>query len=123
MSIEPGFTKWVYYARPMSIYNTPEEFRDLEMLRTMGYTSVEFTDLMQERAKTEGMKPFEEKVVEADLLAFRAFPDGRIGAGVAREIAVAEDAGIPIIELPQLPSWRVLSLEDTRWYLRATGQR
>lgn len=116
-------TKWVYYARPLNIYNTTEEWRDLDLLARMGYTDIEFTDLMQEQYKTEGMGVFEKKVEEADLLAFRAFPDGRIGAGVAKEIAAAETAGIPVIELPQLPTWRVLSVADTRWYLQATGVR
>lgn len=116
-------TKWVYYARPQSLYNTPAEFRDLELLSSLGYTCIEFTDLMQERAKTEGMKPFLERITSSELLAFRAFPCGRIGAGVWKEIETAQLYNIPVLELPQLNSDRAMTVAQTRWYLAAMGQR
>lgn len=58
-----------------------------------------------------------------DLVAFRALPDGRIPAGVAQEIKWAQEVGTPILELPSRLQSRVISVDETREYLREIGQR
>ena len=113
----------VYYARSMAIYDTPEEKRDMDLLASLGWMVVPFTPEMQARAKEEGMVPFEEAVRTATMLIFRALPNGEIGAGVAQEIKTAQEAGIPVLEFPQLKPSRMLSVEETRWHLHAAGQR
>lgn len=60
---------------------------------------------------------------KTDVVAFRALPDGRIPAGVAKEIEWAQANGIPVIELPANLSGRKMSVEHTREYLREIGVR
>jgi hypothetical protein len=56
-------------------------------------------------------------------LFFRAFPDGSIGAGVAKEIAWAEEMNIPVVEIPRQIARRTLSVDDTKAMLAELGQR
>ena len=49
-----------------------------------------------------------------DAVAFRAFQDGMIGAGVAKEIKRAKAESKPVIELPFDTTQRELSIEQTR---------
>ena len=60
---------------------------------------------------------------KTDVVAFRALPDGRIPAGVAKEIEWAQTNGIPVIELPASLSTRTMSVAHTREYLREVGCR
>lgn len=48
-----------------------------------------------------------------DCLAFRAFDDGKIGAGVGAEILEASRLNLPIIQLPN-SNYPILSIEQTR---------
>lgn len=132
-----------YYAHCMSLYNTPQEQRDVETLRGLGLEVVNPNDPeIEARARSmkdgyaespsgqysdgsayvmyELFKPLAQK---HDVLAFRSLPDGTIPAGVAKEIQWAIEAGKTIIELPSGLSRRTLSLEATREYLREVGQR
>ena len=117
--------KLVYYAHPVSTYNTPQEKRDLETLEALGLRVVNpNTPENQEKYKTLGMPRFEEMAKACDVLAFRAFPDGSIGAGVAKEIEWARSGnGRPIIELPSCILRRTLSVEETREFMRDCGAR
>ena len=112
-----------YYARPMCLYGTPEEMRDMMIMNQLGYAPIPFTDEMQRRAKVEGMGPFLEMVAQSEALFFRAFPCGKIGAGVWAEIREAEKFRIPVLELPRIDPGRELSVENTRWYLARLGER
>lgn len=112
-----------YYARPMSIYGSEQERRDIATIERLGYQIIEFTEEMQERAKEEGMAPFVEAVRTAHILLFRSFPCGRIGAGVREEMRTAHKAGIPVLELPTLTPGREMIIEETKRYLRYSGQR
>lgn len=58
-----------------------------------------------------------------DLLVFRSLPDGRIPAGVAKEIEWAAEKQIPTMELPSNLSSRTMSVTQTREYLREVGNR
>jgi hypothetical protein len=114
----------VYYARPISLYNTAQDQRDLELLTSLGFelNNPNKAELV-ERYKTEGMEVYLQLVRNSDILAFRAFPDGKIGAGVMKEIEEAQKHGKAIIELATITSGRVLSVEDTRSYLKYLGHR
>lgn len=114
----------VYHARPISLYGTLQDLRDGLTLRKLGFTVVDpASDEYQERYKSEGMDVFIKLVSTCDALAFRAFPDGTIGAGIMKEIHAAQIHGMEIIELPSILSRRALSVEDTREYLRLMGYK
>jgi hypothetical protein len=114
----------VYYSRPISLFNTPQEQRDIEMLEALGFEVIDPNQPeLQEQYQTEGMQAFLDAQKQADALAYRSFPDGSIGAGVSKEILHAEESGKPVIELPTITSKRVLSVEDTRSYLKYSGAR
>lgn len=58
-----------------------------------------------------------------DLLVFRALPDGMIPSGVLKEIQWADEARIPVLELPSAMMRRELSVAATKQYLKEIGQR
>lgn len=66
---------------------------------------------------------FKPLVRNADLVAFRSLPDGRISAGVAKELAWAQEAQKPVFELPNLLASRIMTVNETREYLTLVGQR
>ena len=78
---------------------------------------------LQERYKAEGMDVFLAAVTECDAIAFRSFPDGKISAGVKKEIDKAIELNKVVIELPTVTETRVLSVDDTRAYLKLIGHR
>jgi hypothetical protein len=114
----------VYYARPISLYNTKQDERDIQFLEALGFevNNPNKAELV-ERYKTEGMEVYLQLARESDVVAFRAFQDGKIGAGVYKEVQEAYQAGKLVIELPTITSSRVLSVEDTREYLKLLGHR
>jgi hypothetical protein len=113
-----------YLARPINLYKTPQDIRDIASLEKMGYEVVNpDKEALQERYKEEGMSVFIQAVRDCDLLAYRSFPDLSIGAGVKKEIDEAVALGLPVIELPTITEKRVLSVEDTRAYLSYLGNR
>lgn len=116
--------KKVYYARPLHLYNTQQEVRDIEMLNSLGLEIVNPNkEELQKRYEKEGMPVFLSAVKDCDALCFRAFPCGKISAGVKKEIDQALSENKPVFELPVLTENRVLSVDDTREYLKLTGQR
>ena len=116
-----------YYARPKNIYGTPQEARDIEAITKFGFNVLDFKTEAIQRKASESDNPMEEVfaplVLECKALFFRAFPDGSIAAGVAKEIETAQSAGIPVAELPRMIDFRSIGVEDTRQRLRELGQR
>lgn len=116
--------KKVYFARPINLYGTKQDERDIALLSTLGFENINPNkEELQRRYQKEGMTVFTEIVKDCDILAFRSFPDGKISAGVYKEIIEAVDSGLQIIELPTITETRVLSVEDTRSYLKYLGNR
>lgn len=116
--------KKCYYARPLNLYGTPQDIRDVALIEQMGFEVVNPNkQALQERYKQEGMSVFLAAVKDCDLLAFRSFPDLKIGAGVLAEIQEAKNNGCLVFELPTLTEARNLSVEATREYLAYLGQR
>lgn len=114
----------IYYARPINLYNSPQDGRDIELMQQLGFEVLNPNKAeLKERYKTEGMDVFLQAVTDCDALAFRSFPDLSISAGVKKEIDRAIELGKPIIELPTITVKRVLSVDDTREYLRCIGVR
>lgn len=116
--------KIAYYARPLSIYDTPQEDRDKKEIIKLGFMPVEInTEVIQEQALMFGMIIFKAMVVGADALFFRGFVDGSIPAGVGKEIIWAKEAGLPVFELPSQTNRRILDVYDTRAILAELGER
>ena len=114
----------VYFARPISLYDTPQDERDLRLLKQLGFEVVNPNKKeLSVRYEKEGMNVFYEAIEDCDALAFRSFPDLSISAGVYGEIQKAEEIGCLIIELPTITSSRVLSVDDTRAWLKYLGAR
>lgn len=114
----------IYYARPISLYNTKQEERDLLLLVQLSFQVVNPNkEELQVRYQQEGMDVFLSAVKDCDFLAFRSFPDGKISAGVIKEINQAIELGKQVIELPTITSQRELSVDDTRKYLQFLGHR
>lgn len=118
--------KKLYYAHCVGIYGTPQEERDMELLREMfpdwevvNPNCIEFSKGYEER----GMEFFQDLVLAYDACAFRALPDGAVPSGVATEVIWFRQQKKPVIELPSAFTRRVMTLEQTREYLREVGQR
>lgn len=121
----------VYYAHCIAIYNTPQEARDIDTLRQLGFevynpnnSEVDATvKRLKAEQNTNYMDIFWELIATQDALAFRALPDGAVPAGVSKEIGMAERMGKPVFELPSALGRRTITLEQTREYLAEVGQR
>jgi hypothetical protein len=99
-----------YYAHPVSLYNTPQEVRDLKAMADLGIQV--FNPNSQECSDgyaREGMPFFTKIIRECDLVIFRAFADGSIPAGVVKEIADGVALGYPILEFPVSVARRTVS--------------
>lgn len=127
--------KEVYYAHCVSIYDTPQEDRDIVALEDLGFevvnpNSTEYNEAF-EAAKANPddsydqafNKVFGYAIQTCRALAFRALPDGRISTGVFKEILIAKTLEIPIIELPSSVGHRSMSVAETMEYLHEIGQR
>ena len=60
---------------------------------------------------------------KCDGVVFRGLPDGRIPAGVLKELDWARECGLPILELPSNFTGRSMTVDHTREYLREIGAR
>lgn len=115
--------KKIYYARPINLYGTNQDKRDIELIESIGFELVNPNkEELQKRYSKEGMDVFLAVITECDGLAFRAFPDGKISAGVQKEILKALELKKIVFELPTITSHRVLSVDDTREYLKLLGR-
>ena len=116
--------KKIYYARPINLYNSSQDKRDIQGLAALGFEVLNPNkEELQIRYKAEGMDVFLQAVAECDALAYRSFPNLKLSAGVVKEIQKAVEINKPVIELPTLTSDRFLSVEDTREYLKLLGHR
>ncbi len=114
----------VYYAHPISLYNTKQEVRDIELLEKLNFQVVNPNSANAEESyKVQGMEYFKDVIKGCQALAFRSFSDGSIPAGIAKEIAYAKEFGLPIFELPSGICRRSLSVEATRETLQELGTR
>ncbi len=114
----------IYYAHPLTLYGSAQEERDIQMLEELGFEVENPNSEHHARQyQLHGMGHFCDTVRKCDALAFRAFPDGRIPAGIAKEIRAAQLAKKPIIEFPCGITHREFDVEQTEEYLAQAGQR
>lgn len=114
----------IYYAHPLSLYDTPQEERDIATLELLGFNVFNPNSVdCEEGYRSNGMLYFKEIIQSMNALAFRAIPGLGIPAGIASEINDAKELGLPIIELPCSLEMRAMSVAQTREYLHEIGQR
>lgn len=121
----------IYYAHCLAIYDTHQERRDLATLRALGFEILNPNQAHIARTVAElkvrndpnYMDYFKGLVSTCQAFAFRSLPDGRIPAGVYKELEWASEMGLPIIELPSNVLEREMSVAATRRYLEEAGQR
>ena len=119
--------KKIYYAHPVSLYDSKQEERDLALLALLWPNAEIYNpnkELDQQKYKEFGFDWFLDRVADCDMVVFRAFPDGQLGAGVWSEVVYAKnECVLPVVELPFLMESRKLSVSDTREYLKHAGRR
>ncbi len=119
--------KKIYYAHPITLYNTPQEERDLAFLNFLWPEAEIYNPNSKhdtKKYKEFGMQWFLDRVGDCDLVVFRSFPGGKIGAGVWSEIEYGETiCEIPVMEIPIIMESRRLTVDDTREYLNHGGKR
>lgn len=113
-----------YYARPINLYNSEQDKRDIKLIQDLGFELVNPNkEELQERYKQEGMDVFLQSVSECVVIFYRSFPDLKISAGVKKEIDKAIESGLYVLELPTITEQRILSVDNTRSYLKYLGYR
>lgn len=117
-------TKTVYYAHSLSLYDTPQEDKDERVLQDLGFDVLNpNAPGITEKYNEQGMSLFWNLIERCDALAFRAHTDGKVPAGVSKEISFARVLCVPFFELPTQVGERTLTVQRTREYLRETGVR
>lgn len=126
--------KKCYYAHCQAIYGTPQEERDIELLEELGYQVVNPSSEQMSRNLAiwritndhpDNVMPFfEEQVRMCDLVAFRGLPyTFWISLGVAKEIQIALENDLPVIELPTALHNRLENLSDLHQTCKVCGRR
>jgi len=115
----------VYYAHFVGIYDTKQEERDLNTIKTI-FPNAEIinpnNDKHNKGYKQYGMNYFEILIEECDVLVFRGCINNKISTGVYQEINMAKEHYIPVVELPTMLN-REMSVQETRQMLIELGIR
>lgn len=139
-----------YYAHPKSWYGTPQEQKDVDFITSNGYVvmnpalmSAKFNEWRSSHdpswplripggelpiSPVPGMDFFLDQVAQCDVLAYRPFKRGLIGAGVAAEALHAYVQGKKVYRvahnelyqqlIDEFP-WRdVMTIEETRGFVK-----
>ena len=105
----------VFYAHPIAYYDSDIERNDINLLQRMGFKVLsphgEDNGAMYREL---GMKYSLVLLSKCDMVAFRAYEDQVVGAGVQQELEWATQLGMPIIELPSLVTRKSLGIIETR---------
>lgn len=128
-----------YYAHCKNTYGLPQEKQDISWLKAAGFNVINPSDKEIVVSYEAWLKENSDAIAkgkiskmdfwldlvkeEAEVLAFRAAPNGKITSGVAKEIQAAQDTGIPVLELPSMIPSRTMTYEETVRYLQESGQR
>ena len=115
----------VYFAHPISTYCTPAEDQAIASLEACGMAVVNPSDRPHQEACGNDMVNWAALAASCQGVAFMAFPDGAIGAGVDKEVEAALSQGKPVYEISHrtgavapVQSWpgkrALFSVEETR---------
>jgi hypothetical protein len=115
----------IYYAHFIGIYDTKQEQRDIELINNI-FKNVDVINPNSKENdklyKTKGMDLFFDYIKQCDLLVFRGLINGKIPAGVMKEINYAKQNNISVLELPSYID-REMTVDDTRQSLIELGIR
>ena len=132
----------IYFAHPINTYGTEGEATIVNALESTGYKVVN-PNSEQCKSRISGFRAeYNDKAISSPVVmgyfvgicdgcdgsAFLAFEDGKIGAGVAKEIKSFFDRGAPVFEvalgkdgetvrmeqMKEYPADRILSVDETR---------
>jgi hypothetical protein len=119
----------IYYAHCIKDYDTDKANQNKESLRNMGFQvidpSIKLYDSKVNKMRKEGktsaeiMDFFLGVVGNCNHLAFALTDEGKVSAGVGKEIEIMKQKGGTIIQMPNLNSLEVMSIEETRNYIRS----
>jgi len=115
----------IYYAHFVGIYNTYQEKRDLDIINKLFINSGIInpnSEIHELEYRKSGMNYFENLMKDCDLVMFRGCINGKIPAGVYKEIMYAINNNISVLELPSFIN-RETSVSDTRQMLVELGIR
>lgn len=105
----------------MADYYTALEETDIEELKMLGFDVCNPSDEEYKEGWAEkSMGYANELIASCNGLVFRRLPNGGIPAGVAYEIDVAAENGLPILELPYISGPEIMTREETRKYIQDT---
>lgn len=112
-----------YFAHHITDYDTEREQMAVALIESHGFAVVNpNTPEDQIEYKKRGMQHFTERALGCTALAFQRFPEGQIGAGVAKEIGTAIAGGKAVYEVTdeELVEFfsGALSVDDTRALLK-----
>ena len=119
-----------YYAHTMLSYNSTQEKIDVELLESLGFEVVNpnaewIKESVEKYIVVNGsnkvMDYFNTIIIDCDLIAFRALPNGDILSGIASELTFGKSQNIPIIELPCSLGRRMLDYPATKEFLIEVG--
>lgn len=124
--------KTIYFAHPVSDYNTGKEQADYLKIRHAFADCVILNpnqEAFQDRYPAEGMALFEGLVKSCQMLVAVPFKDGQWGMGVWREAEIMSQMGGEVWELHEgqlkrvdIKNIRPLSINETRERVRASAQ-
>ena len=115
----------VYFAHPISTYCTDAETRAIDDLEAAGLVVVNPSQQAHQEACGNDMVKWAALAATCDGVAFMAFPDGAIGAGVVKEVEAVLAQGKPVYQVSYqmggvrpVQNWpgkrRLLTVEETR---------
>lgn len=122
-----------YYSHGMHIFDTPQETRDIDIIKALGYSvmnpnveyaAYQFNEALQTMDYPEAFEyVFGAMIKDSDIVIFRSHPDGSIPFTTSKEIELAEKFDKIVIELPSGILKRKLNIDETEEYLKEIGQQ
>jgi nucleoside 2-deoxyribosyltransferase len=115
----------VYYAHPITMYDTWDEQHEVKMLELMGFEVLNpnCDELDKAYNANKDFEVFLKAIESCDAVFYSAMEDGMISSGVVKEIVFAFELGMPVFEIPRNCQARYLTKEQTRERLVEAGLR
>lgn len=89
-------SKRIFLALPVTQHGTADEATIIDRLGKDWEVVSPNTPEHSEAYRAKGIEYFDDVVRSCDAIAFQHFPDGSMGAGIAKQVEVARQAGMQI---------------------------
>jgi len=114
----------IYYAHCIDTYNSDVENNDIAMLESIALVYNPNSAEDERRYREDGMRHFLRAVRGCDALAFRPAKNGRITAGMWKEIQEARKNGLPVFQIYEVGDCgHPMTVDETRKHLEDVGLR